>query len=260
MMIELTGWSSLNVRALVTTRDGGVSQAPFNSFNLGAHVGDNLEHVATNRRQLTQHLPNPPIWLEQVHGTVVYEITANSLADQYQGVVPVADASFTIMKGQVSAIMTADCLPVLLASRCGQVVGAVHAGWRGLRAGAVTQCIKRMRDVKPSVQLEAMFGPAIGPDCFEVGAEVRQAFVDQNQAASACFKPGAMPGKWLANLYALAAIELAQNQVTLLSLGKVSGQVYLGDRPCTVTEEDRYFSYRREGRTGRMATCVWIAS
>jgi polyphenol oxidase len=140
MMIELNGWSSPKVRALVTTRDGGVSQAPFTSFNLGTHVGDDPEHVATNRRQLSKQLPNPPIWLEQVHGTVVYEITGSSLADQRQGIVPVADASFTIMPDQVSAIMTADCLPVLLASRCGQVVGAVHAGWRGLHAGALGQC------------------------------------------------------------------------------------------------------------------------
>ncbi len=259
-MIELVGWTSPNVKALVTTRDGGVSQAPFNSFNLGSHVGDDPEHVATNRRRFTEQLPSVPIWLEQVHGTQVYEITDNSLVDQQKCVVAVADASFTTLRQQVSVIMTADCLPVLLASRCGQVVGAVHAGWRGLQAGVLTQCIQRMRDVKPSVQLEAMFGPAIGPNCFEVGGEVRQAFVDQNLAASASFRPGAMPAKWLANLYSLAAMELAQNQVLLLSPRKVLGQPHLGANPCTVTEVDRYFSYRRDARTGRMATCIWIAS
>ncbi len=229
-----------NVHALVTTRLGGVSQPPFNSLNLGTHVGDSPADVTENRRRLRSLLPAEPCWLNQVHGTDV--VCADNRVETPQD----ADASFARQPGAVCVVMTADCLPVLLCDQAGTVVAAAHAGWRGLLNGVIESTVKSM-GVPPS-QLMAWLGPAIGPDAFEVGPEVYAAFVEQNFAADTAFEE--IPdNKYLADIYKLARQRLAKLGVQ---------QVYGGDF-CTVVERERFFSYRRNGRTGRMASVVWIS-
>jgi len=232
-----------NVRALQTTRQGGVSRAPYASFNLGNHVGDDRLAVAANRARLNEYLAGDPVWLEQVHGTRVVDATSCSPGDP-----PVqADASFARESGVVCAVMTADCLPVLFCDDDGSVVAAAHAGWRGLLAGVLEQTVAAMT-VSPG-RLLAYLGPAIGPRAFEVGDEVRSAFVAADAAMAAAFKP-TLPGKWLADLYLLAHLRLA---------GQGVARVYGGDF-CTVSDADRFFSYRRDGQTGRMASMIWLTS
>lgn len=228
------------VRALSTTRAGGVSVAPYDSLNLGTHVGDDPANVAANRAQVRRIVPSEPAWLNQVHGTVV--VDAASVAG-----VPDADASVSRTPGAVCVVMTADCLPVLLCDRAGTVVGAAHAGWRGLHGGVIEATITAMQ-VAPA-DVIAWLGPAIGPTAFEVGDEVRAAFVAVDAIADAAFKPAGQPGKWLADIYLLARQRLAALGVTA---------VYGGDC-CTVSESRRFFSYRRDGVTGRMASLVWLA-
>jgi len=243
------------VRALSTTRQGGVSTGPYGladgtagGLNLGTHVGDDPVAVATNRDRLASRLPAMPRWLEQVHGCGV------ATADDATADVPRADASVAVTPGHVCAIMTADCLPVLLCDTAGTVVGAAHAGWRGLCDGVIEATLTRMaqRAGTQSGWL-AWLGPAIGPAAFEVGAEVREAFLQQASPSErdhveAAFVAGA-PGKYLADLYALARIRLARAGCT---------QVFGGDA-CTVSDADRFYSYRRDRVTGRMATLVWLA-
>ena len=228
------------VRALSTTRAGGVSVAPYDSLNLGTHVGDDPANVAANRAQVRRIVPSEPAWLNQVHGTVV--VDAASVAG-----VPDADASVSRTPGAVCVVMTADCLPVLLCDRAGTVVGAAHAGWRGLHGGVIEATVTAMQ-VAPA-DVIAWLGPAIGPTAFEVGDEVRAAFVAVDAIADAAFKPAGQPGKWLADIYLLARQRLAALGVTA---------VYGGDC-CTVSESRRFFSYRRDGVTGRMASLVWLA-
>lgn len=228
------------VRALSTTRAGGVSVAPYDSLNLGTHVGDDPANVAANRAQVRRIVPSEPAWLNQVHGTAV--VDAASVAG-----VPDADASVSRTPGAVCVVMTADCLPVLLCDRAGTVVGAAHAGWRGLHGGVIEATITAMQ-VAPA-DVIAWLGPAIGPTAFEVGDEVRAAFVAVDAIADAAFKPAGQPGKWLADIYLLARQRLAALGVTA---------VYGGDC-CTVSESRRFFSYRRDGVTGRMASLVWLA-
>ena len=225
------------VRALQTLRTGGCSPAPWASFNLGDHVGDDPAHVAANRAELRQALPAEPLWLSQVHGTTVVDA---ALAPQGTS----ADASFSRQPGPVCAVMTADCLPVLFCDRAGSVVAAAHAGWRGLLDGVLENTIAALQ-VAPG-DLLAWLGPAIGPECFEVGGEVREAFVARDAAAAGCFRPHG--DKWLADIYALARQRLLQAGVTAISGGGV----------CTVSDAERYFSYRRDGVTGRMATLIWL--
>jgi len=228
------------VRALQTLRGGGCSPAPWDSCNLGDHVGDAPERVAANRASLRALAPNKPCWLRQVHGVAVVDAAAASG-------VPAADAAFTRRPGSVCAVMTADCLPVLFCDRAGSVVAAAHAGWRGLAAGVLEATVAAMG--APPDELLAWFGPAIGPRCFEVGGEVRAAFVDRDPAAAGAFQ--ALGGnKWLADIYALARLRLAAVGVT---------KTFGGDH-CTVSEAGRFFSYRRDGTTGRMATLIWLAS
>ncbi|CAG2140630.1 peptidoglycan editing factor PgeF [Cupriavidus numazuensis] len=248
-----------SVRALSTTRAGGVSRGPYGldggapgGLNLGTHVGDDPLLVAENRAKLAAHLPAMPLWLEQVHGCAV--ATVDHLAEP--GVVPRADASVAMVPGQVCAIMTADCLPVLLCDTEGTVVGAAHAGWRGLCNGVIEAALARMQAArgKPSTRWLAWLGPAIGPGAFEVGAEVREAFLAQarageHAAVEAAFRPGA-EGKYLADIYALARTRLARAGCT---------DIYGGDA-CTVSEPQRFYSYRRDGVTGRMASLVWLES
>ena len=228
------------VRTLVTTRHGGVSAASYASLNLGLHVGDQEAQVLRNRELLRQQLPNEPVWLNQVHGILVQQ------AELARGTVD-ADASYTRQTGTVCAIMTADCLPVLLTDRSGSVVAAAHAGWRGLCNGVLEASIAAM-GVAPE-ELMAWLGPAIGPDAFEVGPEVRQAFMHQDEASQQAFSP-ISEDKYLADIYQLARLRLAKSGV---------GAVY-GGKFCTVIDRDRFFSYRRDGRTGRMASLIWLQS
>ena len=225
-----------HVKSLMTTRDSGVSGAPWGSFNLGDHVGDDMGHVAANRARLRQQLPSEPGWLKQVHSAKVVETGAG---------VPEADASFTRQTGIVSVVLTADCLPVLFCDRAGSVVAAAHAGWRGLADG-VLEATVRVMNVQPG-EILAWMGAAIGPQAFEVGEEVRQTFVAQHPEASTAFSQHA-PGKWLADIYQLARIRLNHAGVQA---------VYGGGR-CTFTETDSFFSYRRDGVTGRMASLIWL--
>jgi len=231
----------VNVHALVTTRQGGVSVAPYASLNLGDHVGDDPVAVAANRRILQASLPAQPVWLKQVHGRGIV------VADHATGV-PEADGSVARKAGVVCAALTADCLPVLLCDRAGTVVAAVHAGWRGLADGVVEAAVKAM--TVEAGEILAWLGPAIGPQAFEVGGEVRQIFMANDPAAEAAFIPSpcAGAGKWLADIYLLARQRLARIGVS---------QVY-GGKYCTHAEAERFFSYRRDGVTGRMASLVWL--
>ena len=229
------------VRALSTTRVGGVSVAPYDSLNLGTHVGDDPAAVEMNRARLRSVLPGEPGWLNQVHGTAVVDAAACAGVPDAD-----ADAAVSCSSGVVCSVMTADCLPLLLCDRAGTVVAAVHAGWRGLHGGVVEAGVAAMK-VAPS-EILAWLGPAIGPQAFEVGDEVRAAFMAVDSQAEAAFRPAATPAKWLADLYLLARQRLAV-------LG-VSG-IYGGDR-CTFSEPDCFFSYRRDGATGRMASLIWL--
>lgn len=229
-----------NVRAVMTTRLGGVSEGAYGSFNLGTHVGDDPAAVAANRLALARQLPSPPCWLQQVHGSVVRE------ADPGWPEPPEADASFSRSPGVVCIVQTADCLPVLLCSRDGKGVAAVHAGWRGLVAGVLEEAVVAMR--VPGNQVIAWLGPAIGPGAFEVGPEVRAAFMAVDPQTALAFRSGEN-GQWWGDLYLLARQRLA-------AVGVVD--VYGGDH-CTFSEESRFYSYRRDGATGRMAALVWTA-
>lgn len=225
------------VRACVTTRAGGVSVAPFDSFNLGDHVGDDPVAVAHNRHRLTHIFDVQPAWLSQVHGVVVAPATPGQIAE--------ADASWTATPGIACTVMTADCLPALFCDRAGTRVAAAHAGWRGLAAG-VLEAAAQSLDVKPQ-DILVWLGPAIGPKAFEVGGEVREAFVKDLPDAAAAFVPSINEGRYMADIYELARLRLARCGITA---------VY-GGGFCTVTDP-RFFSYRRSSRTGRFASLVWI--
>lgn len=229
----------VNVRALQTTRLGGVSEAPWMTLNLGDHVGDAPAHVAENRAILRNRLPAEPLWLRQVHG-----ITA--VDTDFGAKLPEADAAYARLPGYVCAVMTADCLPVLFCDKAGTVVAAAHAGWRGLLGGVLENTLARMA-VPPS-EILAWFGPAIGPDCFEVGDEVRAAFVLHHVEAAQAFNVSS-PGKWLADIYLLARQRLHAAGVLSISGGNL----------CTVSDAQQFFSYRRDGVTGRMASLIWLA-
>ncbi|HUX31734.1 MAG TPA: peptidoglycan editing factor PgeF [Thiobacillus sp.] len=222
----------------MTTRADGVSQAPWTSLNLGDHVGDDPLCVAANRVRLRRQLPAEPGWLRQVHSARVVELGREPN--------PEADASFTRESGQVCAVLTADCLPVLLCDRAGSVVAAAHAGWRGLAGGVLESTVAAMQ-VPPEGVL-AWMGAAIGPQAFEVGDEVREAFVAQHPQAAAAFVSQPTPGKWLADIYQLARIRLAHAGV----------QAIHGGGRCTFSEAESFYSYRRDGVTGRMAALIWL--
>lgn len=235
------------VRALSTTRDGGVSQGVFAGLNLGAHVGDEVARVEANRARLQQaaQIPGPLNWLNQVHGTAVHQVS-----NQYD-VVPDADAACAHEAGLACIVMTADCLPVLFCDRAGTVVAAAHAGWRGLlgnEQGGVLEASIQAMGCNPA-DILAWLGPAIGSGAFEVGGEVRDAFMAQQAEAEAAFVPSSNEGKWLADIYLLARLRLARAGVSA---------VYGGEF-CTLGDGERFYSYRRDGQTGRMASLVWLA-
>ena len=227
-----------SVKALITTRSGGVSKGPYASLNLGLRTGDDPQAVAANRDQLNSLLPQPPRWLRQVHGASVVE--ADSLAG-----LPEADAGIARRSGTVCAVLVADCIPVLLADRAGTTVAIAHAGWRGLAAGIIENTARRMA-VDPRGVI-AYLGPGIGPGAFEVGADVRDAFLARDADAAAAFTPHAA-GKWLANLFLLARQRLRHAGV---------GEIH-GGTLCTYSDARRFFSYRRERTTGRMAAVIWL--
>ncbi len=242
-------WPELpaSVVALSTTRIGGVSGAPYDDghgaggLNLGTHVGDVPEAVAQNRSLLRALLPTDPAWLTQVHGTRVLD--ASIVRDA-----PEADATIATRPGAVCAIMTADCMPVLLTDARGSVVGAAHAGWRGLAAGVLEPTVAAMREAG-ATEILAWLGPSIGPQAFEVGPEVREAFSHLGPASGAAFKPiPASPGKFLADLPALAR----------MVLGRVGVSKVTGGMDCTYSDANRFYSYRRDRVTGRMVSLIWI--
>ncbi len=228
-----------NVHALVTTRTGGVSAGPYASLNLGDHVGDAPAAVADNRRRLRAHLPAEPVWLKQVHGVCC--VDAAQAPDGIE-----ADAAFARAPGVVCAVLTADCLPVLLCDDRGSVVAAAHAGWRGLAAGVIETTVAALG--LPGERLLAWLGPAIGPENFEVGGEVREIFVAHDRQAAGAFVPHGN-GKWLCDITLLARLRLAT-----LGVCRIASPDF-----CTVRDRTRFFSYRRDGVTGRMATLIWLA-
>ncbi|MFM2086540.1 MAG: peptidoglycan editing factor PgeF [Pseudomonadota bacterium] len=251
----LPDWPGLpaSVGALSSVRAGGVSLGAYGDgqgaggLNLGIHVGDDPVHVAQNRARLASILPSEPAWLSQVHGVAVADAAALA------GCVPDADASVATQPGVVCTVMTADCLPVLFCSHDGLVVGAAHAGWRGLANGVLQATVQDMR-ARGASEILAWLGPAIGPGAFEVGADVLQAFRDgahdeeERQALSDAFAAIAgKPGKYLADIYALARHMLRRDGVT-----RVAGGEY-----CTVSDAAQFYSYRRDGVTGRQASLIW---
>ncbi|AHJ77037.1 purine nucleoside phosphorylase YfiH [Kosakonia sacchari] len=228
------------VAACSSTRVGGVSLPPYDSLNLGAHCGDNTEHVEENRARVfaAGGLPSKPVWLEQVHGTDVLTLSGGPYASKR------ADASYSNTPGTVCAVMTADCLPVLFCNQAGTEVAAAHAGWRGLCAGVLEQTVACFAD-KPE-NLLAWLGPAIGPQAFEVGAEVREAFLVHDPQAGSAFRP--YGDKYFADIYQLARQRLAS----------VGVQHVFGGDHCTFSDKNNFFSYRRDKTTGRMASFIWL--
>jgi len=240
-----------SVKTLVSTRMGGVSQQPFDTLNLGDHVGDLASNVLLNRAIFSKALPTEPLWLKQTHSTVV----STPQSRQWSFETPFqADAAVSNIPNEVLVIMTADCLPVLFTNSSGTVVGAAHAGWRGLCAGilenTISELLKISGDTNPA-DLLVWLGPAIGPEAFEVGEDVVSAFTDSGFTITQnAFKP--IPnkaGKFLADIYLLARGRLMDSGVQVIS----------GGQYCTVRDQEHFFSYRRDGQTGRFASAIWIS-
>lgn len=230
------------VKAYVTTRTGGVSQAPYNALNLSTMTGDNPECVDENRRKImkTLGLPQEPFWLEQVHGTTVVEADKSDTH--------IADASYTRALNTVCAVLTADCLPLLLCDTNGTYVAAIHAGWRGLAAGVIEQTLATL-PVPPNEVL-VWLGPAMGPRAFEVGPEVREQFLEADPNAVQAFSPSKRPDRWMADIYLLAKQRLIKHGIHAI----------YGGEECTYSDSKRFFSYRRDGeKTGRMASLIWLS-
>ncbi len=231
-----------NVRAYTTTREGGVSAPPYASFNLAMHVDDNPQHVAQNREHFLQkvQLSQQPIWLNQTHSTVAVELTAATPNTTPQD----ADASYTRVARLPCTVLTADCLPLLVCNRQGTEIAAIHAGWRGLKDGVIENTIQQLTS-KPA-DLLVWLGPAIGPTALELSNEIRLDFLHSNTQNSLAFKQ--VGSGWFADIYTLARISLKKVNVE---------NVYGGDY-CTFTDSNRFFSYRRDGITGRMASTIWL--
>ncbi len=226
-----------NVHAATTLRTGGVSTGAYASLNPALHVGDDPESVKQNRKIINSMLtlPSEPVWLNQIHSNIVVEAQVTTAPEN-------ADASFTRQAGVVCVVLTADCLPLLVSARDGSQVAAIHAGWRGLLDGVITHTIAAFE----SLDLLVWLGPAIGPAAFEVGGEVRTAFVNHDADFASAFQPAAND-KYLANIYQLARINLNKLGIS---------NIYGGDY-CTVSDHERFYSYRRDNITGRMATLIW---
>ncbi len=229
-----------NVKAFFSTRQGGCSLAPYDSFNLGDHVEDLIENVTLNRNKLKTdlNLVSDPKWLQQVHGNQIINVT------EWQPEI-IADGSFSVVPDQVCVVMTADCLPILLCNHAGTQVMALHGGWRSLAAEIIPKGIALFNC--PTQEIVVWLGPAIGPKVFEVGEEVRAQFLKLNQQLTEAFVPSPK-GRWLMDIYAVATFQLNQLGVT---------QIF-GGQHCTITEKDKFFSYRRDGQTGRMAALIYF--
>jgi len=235
----------VNVHAVSTLRSGGVSTGPYQGLNLGDHVGDVPGSVSENRRRLQRalRLPSAPAWLSQVHGTTVVDAARpGSVATGF----PQADATMTTEVGIVCAVLTADCLPLVLCDRQGTRVAAVHAGWRGLAAGIIERTVEAL-DV-PALELLVWMGPAIGPTAFEVGTEVRERFTVHDPASQQAFQPGNQD-RYLADITLLARQRLQRLGI----------EAIYGGRWCTYSQPESFYSYRRDGDTGRMATLIWMS-
>jgi len=234
--------ASSNIRAFTTTRQGGHSTTPYDSLNVGHHVGDDLDQVIQNRQQLLNHfnLPNAPVWLNQTHSTNVLNLTGIRPTDY-----PNADAAFTCNPSVVCCVVSADCLPILLCDKKGTTVAAIHAGWRGLAAGILEKTIGQLN--LPPSEVLIWLGPAIGPNAFEVGNDVLDAFVQDNPALQVAFRPKSN-NKWLCDSYHIARIKCD-------ALGIKN---CYGGNLCTYSDTEQFFSYRRDGKTGRMASIIWI--
>jgi YfiH family protein len=241
----------VRVRAVSTERRYGLSESDFRSCNFGAHVGDASRAVATNRAALakTLGLIDQPYWLDQVHSTSVLDLDSyyRHRPDETTGLLPAADGAVSSRVGRACVVMTADCLPVLFCDNLGSRVGVVHAGWRGLASGILPMAIARM-GIDPS-NLMAWLGPAISQSAYEVGREVREAFVDFDPGAAVFFEAN-KSGRWQADLYGLAS----------RSLQSAGLHAIYGGNFCTYTESERFFSYRRKNPCGRMATLIWLSS
>ena len=227
-----------NVNAWQTTRLGGVSLSPYDSLNVGAHVNDNAMHVANNRQRLSAYVPTEPVWLNQVHGIRVINAAESRCIED-------ADASYAIQSNVVCVTMTADCLPVLLCDQSGTMVAAIHAGWRSLCGGVIEATIKEMQ--LPTKTMMAWLGPAIGQEAFEVGSEVREKFMDQDKSAEKAFVPNG--SQWLGDLYLIATQRLQALGVHAI----------YGEKLCTYSNPNQFFSFRRDGKTGRMASIIWLS-
>uniref|UniRef100_UPI0039F10B45 peptidoglycan editing factor PgeF n=1 Tax=Bordetella sputigena TaxID=1416810 RepID=UPI0039F10B45 len=257
-MPVVTGPRWTGVHYFCTTRAGGVGTAPHDTLNLGLRAGDRPEAVEENRRRLRALLPAEPLWLRQVHGTRVVDADrpAESAAENPAGnsveSEPAADAAVTTSADRPLAIMVADCLPVLIADTSGRALGAAHAGWRGLAGGVLENTLDALRRKRPDASSwQAWIGPGIGPAAFEVGADVLDAFDPADREAAALFMPRAgLPGKWLADLPALAELRLRRAGVREVHRSGL----------CTVADPGRFFSYRRDGQTGRMALLAWLST
>jgi hypothetical protein len=233
------GWNApAHVRAFVTTRAGGVSRGEYASMNLGYSSGDDAGRVERNRTIVREHLPSDPRWMKQVHGTHAAHIDRSDD-------VPTADAAVTSQAGRVAVVLTADCMPLFFCDDTGTRVAAAHAGWRGMAAGVIESTVQAMQ--ADAARVMAWMGPAIGPDAFEVGPEVREAFLAVDPAAHEAFRAHT-PGKFMADLYALARRRLARAGVTRIHGGGF----------CTYHEPQRFFSYRRVKASGRMGAFIWI--
>ncbi|MFA0077102.1 peptidoglycan editing factor PgeF [Vibrio artabrorum] len=245
MSLIIPDWNApKNVKAFASTRFEGCSTGAYQGLNLGTHVGDDASLVENNRAWLKQHanMPVAPVWLNQTHSTdvvTVLEPTADILD---------ADGVFTTAKGVVCSAMTADCLPVILTDSQGSQVAAVHAGWRGLAGGILENAIANFSNLDSENQVMAWLGPAIGQEAFEVGDDVLAAFVDADPQAKSAFRAKTEPGKWLANMSQLATQRLNKAGVTLVTDSNL----------CTFTDADAFYSYRRDGITGRQATFIWL--
>jgi YfiH family protein len=235
-----------NVKALFTTRAGGVSSGIFGSLNLGAHVGDAIADVDENRRRLRVLLPASPVWLNQIHGAEVVDAALNK---QTRSAPSSADASFTTQINVPCTVLVADCLPVLFCTADGSCVAAAHAGWRGLQRGILEQTVAAVRVNNQTSNILAWLGPAIGPSSFEVGSDVFKAFTETSPQDAYAFKSAANGSpKYFADIYELARLRLRRAGVAEI----------FGGQFCTVSDEDRFFSYRRDGKTGRMAAVIWL--
>ena len=248
----LPSWKApQSINAFTTTRIGGLSSIPFNELNLGTNAGDDLRIVHQNRMLLRSFLPTEPIWLKQIHGSHVSTPASreSSLQSPFE-----ADAAVTKMPNEVLVVLTADCMPVLFASKRGDVIGVAHAGWRGLSSGVLENTVREMCELSPGLSTEdisAWMGPAIGPDAFEVGQDVVEAFLPQgDRVIKQAFIPiKNTPGKYLANLYLLA-----KDRLHAIGINSIEGGGF-----CTFTDSERFFSYRRDGVTGRFASFIWIS-